>query len=288
MSETAVSRVVAAIADDAAAEAVLSTATAVSGIFGGCVEALHVGDAQVALAMAAEHARVLLRNVAGEALEALAREVAAEDVAALVVGARSSAIGKRPAGSIALRVISLQRCPVVVVAPDAPRPKRGIESVLVALDGTAGSAAAIGEIVGLAERAGLQIVVAHVHTPEALPAFSDHLSHEVRAWREEFIARYCPAATDATLELRVGAPNENVLEILCESHCDLVALAWSQDLTHGHAALVRQMLSQSPVPILLTPACKDDRSPLAAGAAGHGSWDRRGLRSLPSCLAADF
>jgi hypothetical protein len=53
-----------------------------------------------------------------------------------------------------------------------------------------------------------------VHQERALPAFSDHLAHEVRAWSEEFIARNCPTALDATLKLRVGEPPEHVLDIL--------------------------------------------------------------------------
>ncbi len=41
---------------------------------------------------------------------------------------------------------------------------------------------------------------------------------------------------------------------LPNSGCNLVALGWSQDLGHVHATVVRQMLAESPVPVLLTPA----------------------------------
>ena len=109
----------------------------------------------------------------------------------------------------------------------------------------------------LAADATVEIVVAHVHEERTLPAFSDHLAHEVRAWSEEFLARNCPSAPDATLELRVGEPHEHVLDILHHSGCDLVALGWSQDLAPGHAAVVRRMLADSPVPVLLIPASRD-------------------------------
>jgi hypothetical protein len=75
---------------------------------------------------------------------------------------------------------------------------RAIERILVPPDGTAGSAAALEEIVQLASDAAVEIIVAHVHQERALPAFSDHLAHEVRAWSEESIARNCPSALDAT------------------------------------------------------------------------------------------
>jgi nucleotide-binding universal stress UspA family protein len=260
-------RVIAAITSDSAAEVVLSTATAVGRLVGARVEALHVGGPQITLSTAAQRAGVPLRNVPGQTAEALARAVASEDVVALIIGARGAAIGKRPAGSTALGVITLGQRPVVVVPPDAPIMNRAIESVLVPLDGTPASAAALSEIVELAHNAALRIVVAHVQSAKSLPAFSDHLPHEVRAWSEEFIARYCPGAADAALELRVGEPQEQVLDVLRESGCDLVALAWSQDLTRGRAAVVRQLLSESPVPVFLTPAGDGRGSSLGATAA---------------------
>jgi nucleotide-binding universal stress UspA family protein len=259
-------RIIAAITSDGAAEAVLSTAVALSELFGAEVEALHVGAAQVTLSTAAERAGVPLRNVAGETEQALADAVASEDVAALVIGARGTSSGKLPAGSTALALITLQRLPVVVVPPDTRVTDRAIQSVLVPLDGTPASAAALSEIVELAHRAALRIVVAHVQRPISIPAFSDHLPHEVRAWSEEFIARQCPGAAEATLELRVGEPHERLLDILRETGCDLVALGWRQGLASGRAAVVRRMLGESPVPVLLTPA----RAALGSASAANG------------------
>lgn len=221
------------------------------------------------MAAAAQEAGVTLRTVAGGAVEVLARAAAAEDVAALVIGARGTRAGKRPAGSTALALVTALEKPVAVVPPDAAV-ERPIESVLVPLDGTAPSAAALQEIVELASNAELQIVVAHVQQERSLPAFSDHLPHEVRAWSEEFIARHCPFAADAALELRVGEPHEHVLDILRRSRCDLVALGWSQDLARGRAAVVRRMLAESPVPVLLTPATDDRAFALAAAAPADG------------------
>ena len=272
--DRASTRIIAAITSDAALEAVLSTATAVSGLFGAEVEALHVGAAQATLSTAANRSGVPLRNVAGETGQALADAVAGEDVAALVVGARGTRTGKRPAGSTALALITLQQLPVVVVPPDARVTDRAIESVLVPLDGSPASAAALSDIVELAHRAALRIVVAHVQGPRSLPAFSDHLPHEVRAWSEEFIARHCPGAAEATLELRVGEPHEHVLDILRDTSCDLVALGWRQELGSGRAAVVRRMLGESPVPVLLTPA----RAELGSCSVDHALTSARDSR----------
>jgi len=65
-------------------------------------------------------------------------------------------------------------------------------------------------------------------TTHGAAAFSDQIVHEVRAWSDEFIARNCPGALDATLVLRIGEPREHVLNILRDRGCDLAALGWSQ------------------------------------------------------------
>jgi nucleotide-binding universal stress UspA family protein len=263
-------KVVAAITNDAAAQSVLATAHAIANLYAATVEAVHVGTDDAVVAEAARIAGVALRTVAGRPVEALVRAASDDDVAVIVLGARGVGAGKRPAGSTALQLITVLEKPAVVVPPGGAR-GRPIERVLVPLDGTAGSAAALEEIVQLACDAAVEIVVAHVYDERALPAFSDHLAHEVRAWSEEFIARNCPAALDATLELRVGEPHERVLDILHRSGCDLVALSWSQDLARGRAAVVRRILAESPVPVLLTPASADTTFALPAADAAGGT-----------------
>ncbi|MGD0452277.1 MAG: universal stress protein [Solirubrobacteraceae bacterium] len=257
--------VVAAITDDAAAASVLSVASAIATLYSATVEAVHVGEARSELVAMAQGAGVPLRTVAGRPLEALTQVAAAESVVAVVIGASASAAGNGRPDSTAMALLTSLEKPIVVVPANAPV-GRAIERMLVPLNGTAASAAALQEIVALASHAEIQIVVAHVHQEHSLPAFSDQLAHEVRAWSDEFIARHCPSATEVTLESRVGEPHEHLLEILRQSGCDLVALGWSQDLAGGRAAVVRRMLAESPVPVLLTPSSSDSVFTLAAAA----------------------
>jgi hypothetical protein len=245
-------KVLAAITGDVAAPAVLAGAGALAELLDADVEALHVGSTRaMAVAGAAHEAGVELRTIPGEVVREVVEAAEAQDVVAVAIGARGAPAGRRPAGRTALALVASLAKPVVVVAPEAAC--HPIRSVLAPLDGTASSAAALEEIVAVALGADLEIVVAHVQGPWSLPAFSDHLPHEVRAWSEEFIARHMPAARDARLELRVGEPHEHVLDICRSCGCDLVALGWSQDLGRGRAAVVRRMLAESPVPVLLTP-----------------------------------
>ena len=55
------------------------------------------------------------------------------------------------------------------------------------------------------------------------------------------------------LETRVGVPGEHVLRVARDAGADMVALGWSQKLEHGHAAVVREVLAASPMPVLLVP-----------------------------------
>ncbi|MFI4985498.1 MAG: universal stress protein [Solirubrobacterales bacterium] len=273
-TERASRKVIAAVADDAAASVVLSVATAVADLYAATAQAVHVGEEHAALAAAAQDAGVALRTVAGPPVESLARAAAAEDVAALVIGARGGPADRRPVGSTALQLITVLQKPVVVVPPAVASGRR-IERLLVPLDGTTASAAALHETVRFARNADAEITVAHVQRRHSAPPFENHLPHEVDAWSEEFIARYCPSATDATLELRAedGKPHEHVLDILRRSDCDLVALGWSQDLARGRAAVVRRMLAESPVPVLLAPASNHHEFGVPAAALAADSAD---------------
>jgi nucleotide-binding universal stress UspA family protein len=250
-------RVIAAITNDVAAPGVLATAHDIAELYKGSVEAVHAGEEDATVTEAARAAGVPLRAIPGTPTEAIARAARADDVVAVVLGAPDVVGGSVPARNTAMLLISMLEKPAVVVPPDGAAGGRPIVRILVPLDGTAESAAALEEIVQLACDAAVEIVVAHVHEERALPAFSNHLAHEVRAWSDEFIARNCPAALDATLELRVGEPHEHVIDIVRSSGCDLVALGWSQNLAPGHAAVVRRVLAESPVPVFLTPTSVD-------------------------------
>ncbi|HSC91419.1 MAG TPA: universal stress protein, partial [Gaiellaceae bacterium] len=94
--------------------------------------------------------------------------------------------------------------------------------------------------------------------------------HELEAWKEEFLARHAPRPEDVRLEVRVGRPGESVLRVAEEADADLIALGWARDLSRGRAAVVREVLERSPIPVLLvsvTPAGIAQRLRTASGAA---------------------
>lgn len=245
--------VLAAIDNSAAAKPVLETAKAIKPLFGSPVQAVHVREGSTSVATAAAKASgVLLRVESGSLLEILESRLREPEVAALVIGARGTPAGRRPIGHTAMRLITSVSKPLVVVPPDAREPRR-IGRILVPLNGSPESDAAVSRTIELARTSGIEVVVLHVRAEASLHAFSDQLHHEGPAWVEEFLARHCPVpAREVKVELRVGVA-EDVVGVARETEADLIALGWSQNLASGHAAVVRATLSSSAVPVLLIP-----------------------------------
>jgi nucleotide-binding universal stress UspA family protein len=252
MEGRAVSTVLAAIDDSAAARPVLATACALAPLWDAVVEAVQVvedggGTARAAAAAAHVQLRMLGDGDVATRLAEVSREQA---VVAIVIGARGRPKGRRPAGHVIWDLITRCEKPVVVVPPDA-RVQLRVRRILLALEGTSSSSKGIEPILELAKRLPLELVAVHVDDEEALPRFSDQVQHETSAFSDEFLARY--GTGSARLELRVGTPAEEVLRTAEELDADLLVLAWSRNLAPGRAHFVRQALERSRIPLLLLP-----------------------------------
>ena len=248
------STLLAAVDNSAAAGPVLAAAQAIARRLGWRLEAVHVrvnGDrGALAAAMSAE---VELHEVAGPLLAGLAQAASRADIEALVLGARGFPSADRPLGGTALALIADLDKPIVIVPPEAPR-LASLERILIPLDATDASADALRRGIGMLRAADVEIVILHVHFDGTLPIFDDQPQHETDAWMEEFLCRFCPLpAGEVRLELRTGRPGEHVLDVAAEVGADLIALGWKQDLAPGRAAVVREVLSRSPVPVILFP-----------------------------------
>lgn len=246
-------KVLAEIDNSAAARPVLAVARALADILSVDVEAVHVredGDRNVRAA--AEAAGIGLRSLSRPVVEALAEAGRAPDVVAVVLGARRVRSGRRPAGHVALELALSLPKPLVVVPPDA-RLRGGLRRILVPLNGSRTTAVALAETLMLASSQEIELVVLHVHDAGTIPLFSDQRQHELESWGREFLCRHCPYPERVRLEVRIGSPGENVLQVAEETSSDMIALGWSQDLGAGHAAVVRAVLERSPVPVLLVP-----------------------------------
>jgi nucleotide-binding universal stress UspA family protein len=247
-------RVIAALDNSLAARPVLATAQSLAKLFDARVDAVHVrkNGTRVASNEAAA-AGLRLQMLAGPTVERLAEVADAEDVAAVVIGARGTPAGARPVGSTAFELMESLDKPLVVVPPDVTRPEE-LRLVLVPLEGTISTSLAPRRLMEVACDAELDVVVLHVHDEASLPSFTDQPQHEAEAWAEEFLARYTPGRLrEVRLEVRVGRREEEILRLAEEAGADLIALGWSQDLAPGRASVVRTVLERGRVPVMLVP-----------------------------------
>ncbi len=245
--------VVAAIDSSSAARPVLSAATAVAKLLDARVDALHVTEVDAAPARAAADAAGLpLRVVEGEPVAAIAAASSPSEVALVVVGARGTPGGRRPAGHVATQLATSLRKPVMLVPPETPCPVQ-LRRLLVPLEAAMPTAAAMRRLVELACRGGVQVVLLHVFDEERLPLFTDQPQHEVEAWIAEYLRSYCDRPDEVQVQLRAGVAAEHLLAAADEVGADALLLAWHQRLLPGRARRVRAALEQSPIPVVLVP-----------------------------------
>jgi nucleotide-binding universal stress UspA family protein len=276
-------KVLAAVDNTAAARSVLAAAVALGDLLDAEVEAIHVReDGHRTVDAAARAAGIPLRMSEGPVVPALRGAGEESDVAALVLGVRASAVGRRPAGHVALQLAVSLPVPLLVVPPQAAVPMT-LRRVLVPLDAEPATAAALTETMELARRRKLEVVVLHVHEHASLPAFTDQPQHELAAWSAEFLRRQCPDPDNVLLEVRVGAPGQHVLRVADEIDADLIALGWAQELGEGRAAVIREALDRSDVPLLLVPL---DRAEHAGTAFESRAFPQSGSGRSPTTRAA--
>jgi nucleotide-binding universal stress UspA family protein len=149
------------------------------------------------------------------------------------------------------QVMSASAKPVVLVPPGAAARSDRIGRVLLPLDGSAESSAAMTQIVDLLSRAPIDIVALHVFGAE-VPRYWDQTAHAHESWSSSFLAEHV-AAAGAELEIRMGSPGDHILAVADDEEADLIALGWSQRLNGDRAKTVRQTVLEASVPVLLAP-----------------------------------
>jgi nucleotide-binding universal stress UspA family protein len=250
-------KIIAALDNSLAAMPVLKTAQALGKLLGAVVEAIHVdGNGNRIVRAATDIARVPLRFLDGDVVEAVIAAAEEHDVVLMVVGARATPGSDRSLGTTALSLAERVRSPLVVVPPVGKAGGR-LRRILVPVEAGVTTDPVPEAIVEIAQTAGahaLDVVVLHVLEERRLPAFTDQPQHEHPAWAGEFVRRFCPwGIGTVSLEVRVGRSEELVAQAARESDVDLVALGWAQELREGRAPVVRRTLERSRVPVMLVP-----------------------------------
>lgn len=241
-------KVIAAIDNSLAARPVLTMAVALAEVFGADVEALHVSEDDGETARSnAEHLGIEYCQCAGDPFDCITHAVADDAVVGVVIGARREPVSHHT-GHLARQVADAVDKPVVVVPPDAEPPAH-LHSVVIAMEGSPHKSKALKAAVEVAAGADLDLTVVHVDDETSIPSFSDQVAYEAETYAHEFLARYLRGAPDARLELRIGTPADEIIDVT--EGADLLAIGWPQSATGDRGAVAHELLDRSHVPVLL-------------------------------------
>jgi hypothetical protein len=247
-----------ALDQSAAARPVLEVGAALSRMAGATADGLHVreGGSPGPVALA-DRFHVPLRTVDGPVEDRLLAALGRDEVIAGVVGARATPGGRRPVGRTALHLLEHAAKPIVVVPPDAgPRPA-SMHRLLLPLEGARPSSRAVIEHLLPLVADDVELVALHVLGADGPPPILDHARWDLDLWKDEFLARHCPAA--ARVRVHAGPVGDGVADACRSEEPDLVVLSWAQDASPDRAAVVRDVLSHSRTPVLLLPEARDGR-----------------------------
>ncbi len=246
------------------ARGVLDAAVRLGEVAGARVGAVHVRTSPDSDRLAADLCRsrsVELQILDAPVAEALLGRLAESGVDAGVLGARSTAGGGRPVGSVTRAVIDRCAVPVMVVPPESVDPPP-FRTALVPLEGTAPTSSPIQAwLPRFAEH--LELLVLHVFTPDTVPRMLDRPVRDMAMIKETFTERHLPRAVDA--EMRPGHVALCIIDCCRRgpadggSGIDLVILSWLQPAGAGRAQTIMEVLSLSPLPTLLLPAATPGR-----------------------------
>jgi len=228
-------KVVVALDQTAAAGAVLAASHEIAGMFAAQVSAVHV----------------LQDGAEG------VRRLAADD------GVPLTELEGRPAATLAQTLeddddaVASAHKPVFAIPPQLPA-EFAVRRVLVPLEGSLSTSYAPYAALDAPGAEHIDVVILHVLEEHALPAFSDQPQHEWETFAREFLARYSHWPFEQVrLETRVGRPEQHILAVAQETNCDLIALAWAQELAPGRGSIVREALGRGAIPVLLVPVHAD-------------------------------
>jgi nucleotide-binding universal stress UspA family protein len=247
--------ILAAIDSSPAAQPVLQSAATLAATLGVPVVALHIAhDGSEPARLLADHAGIPLRlATADRPAEAILEALNDDQVALAVIGARSHPSGPRPAGATALAVAARAGKPVVVVPPQLHGPPAPyLHRILVPLEGTSRTTLAVRQALASMATRGVELIGLHALDATTAPRFWDRPEHNHDTWSQEFAARYNPTP-GGRLRLRTGRPAQAILAAAAAERADMIALGWRQDLTPPRAAVVREVLARTPVPVILLP-----------------------------------
>lgn len=189
----------------------------------------------------------------------------AQPIAFVVLAADDQGCDVCRVGDVAARALAQSATGAVVVRAGGRLSR--LDRILVPLDGTPSTAAALAPAGELAKQAGARLDVVLIEDAMAPlskergamtpPQYVDQPHHEWPAFSEEFTQRFlgsighCPRGVPTRFFLGSGHPAPEILRFSRELDSDLIALVWHGGCEGEHGAVFREVLRGSPRPVLV-------------------------------------
>lgn len=248
------------VSDGGAEEGLIDSARGLAVAAGWDVRAVHVRETGGGAGVGDPEGLELI-DLAADSPEDLVKLVSRADVDCLAVGLR--AVDGPGFGPVAEAFLECFSAPLLLVRPDM-RALSGLQRLIVPLEGTPSSSAAMLYAEATLCRPGREIMVLNVvtgHTPAetgSLPAprFIDQEQYEWSDWQDEFSMRFSQCAGGRThrVSVRIGDPASTIAREALACEAELIVLSWSGTFAEGHGCVVRRLLEIAPCPLLIVPA----------------------------------
>jgi nucleotide-binding universal stress UspA family protein len=215
-----------------------------------------------------------LRIESGEVVQTIVAKSAEPDVIMVVLTTDGTAIEHGShLGSVAKGVIVGTTKPVLLVRPAASWTPRELRRLLLPVDGTPKTAAALKPAAELARRLGAALDLLHVAGPQGqapeergsigAPRYVDQPQHEWPNWAGEMgerlarLAAECPREVEVQAFLAHGDVGAEIERFAVQHGADAVVLVRRSQLQPGRARTLRSVLERSSCPVLILSGPED-------------------------------
>ena len=192
-------------------------------------------------------------------------QTACELKAEIIVLCKNSNSHPQPnLGRTATAVLRESPCPLILVPPERGLTSWYLHHILVPHDGTPTTSASLKPAVDLADRAGAELLVAHItdsisasKEPGTLtsPRYVDQPQYEWAAWGSEFANRLACICPLGHVHLRVflghGDPAAEILRLSERHSSDMIVLAWRGEWEVPRAAILKEVLRRAHCPVFV-------------------------------------
>jgi nucleotide-binding universal stress UspA family protein len=236
----------------------VATARALGQAAGWPLRVLQVAQGGESAACQASHPDIELEYASGDPLTAILRVASEPDIGVVALGLRSDE--RAGLGHVARQLVEKARRTLLVMRPGM-RPVQELRRILVPMEGSPSTSAAMQVAEEHFCRRGREIVMVHVVTgatptePGSMPAprFMDQEHYEWVEWQQEFCMRFsqCSKGGRHRVCVRVGEPGPTILTEAQEVRAELMVLSWRGKMGPGQAERVKLLLAESPCPLLL-------------------------------------